>query len=196
MYEDVYCSSTVLKAAKRGDLTSDNTLLILSIDGAQLFESKPLDCWIYIWVLLDLAPDLHYKTRYLLSGGFIPGPNKPKNLDSFLYTGLHHLGALQTDGLHIWDSQQGQTFTSRPFFFLGTADGPGLAAIHGQVGHHGALGCREYCGLRGRHKPGGPHYYPALLNPIDYTLPGCDHGDVNVYHLPKASSQQIDENIQ
>ena len=86
MYEDVYCSSTVLEAAKRGDPTSDNTLLMLSIDGTQLFESKPSDCWIYIWVLLDLAPDLRYKTRYVLPGGFIPGPNKPKNLDSFLYS--------------------------------------------------------------------------------------------------------------
>ena len=196
VYEDVYCSSTILEAAKRGDLTSDDTLLMLCIDGAQLFESKPSDCWIYIWVLLDLAPDLRYKTRYVLPGGFIPGPNKPKNLDSFLYTGLHHLRALQTDGLRIWDSQQGRTFTSHPFFFLGTADGPGLAAIHGQVGHHGALGCREYCGLRGRHKPGGPHYYPALLKPMNYTLPGCDHGDVDIYHLPKASSRQYDENIQ
>ena len=42
MYEDVYCSSTVLEAAKWGDLTSDDTLLMLSIDGAQLFESKPV----------------------------------------------------------------------------------------------------------------------------------------------------------
>lgn len=195
VYEDVYCSSTVLEAAKWGDLTSDDTLLMLSIDGAQLFESKPSDCWIYIWVLLDLAPDLCYKKRYVLPGGFIPGPNKPKNLDSFLFTGLHHLRALQTDGLHIWDSRRGQVFTSRPFFFLGTADGPGLAAIHGQVGHHGAFGCREYCGLKGRHKPGGPHYYPALLKPIGYTLPGCDHGDVDVYHLPKVSSQRYDANI-
>ena len=105
VYEDVYCSSTVLEAAKQGNLTSDNTLLMLSIDGTQLFESKPSDCWIYIWVLLDLAPDLRYKKRYVLPGGFIPGLNKPKNMDSFLYTGLHHLRALQTDGLYIWDSQ-------------------------------------------------------------------------------------------
>ena len=58
IYDDVYCSSTLLDAAMCGDLLSDDTALMLSIDGAQLFESKQSDCWLYIWVLLDLAPDL------------------------------------------------------------------------------------------------------------------------------------------
>jgi hypothetical protein len=103
VYDNVYCSSILLEAAQRGDLTTDDTLLMLSIDGTQLYQSKQSDCWIYIWVLLDLAPNLHYKKKYVLPGGFIPGPNKPKNLDSFVYTGLHHLSALQKDGLCIWD---------------------------------------------------------------------------------------------
>ena len=154
IYNNVYCSSTLLGAAMHGDLTSDDTVLMLSIDGAQLFESKQSDFWLYIWVLLDLAPDLWYKKKYVLPGGFILGPKKPKNLNSFMYTGLHHLSALQRDGLHVWDCQTGHIFTLCPFFFLGTADGPGPAALHGQVGHHGAFECQEYCGLRGRHKPG------------------------------------------
>ena len=115
-YDDVYCGSTLINAARRGDLTSDDVVLMLSVDGAQLYQSKQSDCWIYIWVLLDLAPDLRYKKKYVLPGGFIPGPNKPKNLDSFMYTGLHHLAALQRDGLRIWDSLTGRIYTSRPSF--------------------------------------------------------------------------------
>ena len=195
VYDDVYCSSILLDAARRGDLTSDDTILMLSIDGAQLYQSKQSDCWIYIWVLLDLAPDLRYKKKYVLPGGFIPGPKKPKNLDSFVYTGLHHLSALQRDGLRIWDCSTGRVFTSRPFFFLGTADGPGLAALHGQVGHHGVHGCCEYCGLKGRHKPKGPHYYPALLKPMDYDLDECNHADVDVFALPSASRAQYFRNV-
>jgi hypothetical protein len=72
---------------------------MLLIDSTQLYESKQSDCWIYIWVLLELAPDLCYKQKYVLPGGFIPGPKKPKNMDSFMYTGLHHLLALQKDSL-------------------------------------------------------------------------------------------------
>ena len=194
-YEDVYCSSILLDAARRGDLKPDDTLLMLSIDGAQLYQSKQSDCWIYIWVLLDLAPDLRYKKKYVLPGGFIPGPKKPKNLDSFVYTGLHHLSAIQRDGLRVWDCATGRVFTSRPFFFLGTTDGPGLAALHGQVGHHGIYGCREYCGLKGRHKPGGPHYYPALLKPTNYDLAGCDHDDVDIFSLPSASRCLYSQNL-
>jgi hypothetical protein len=44
---------------------------------------------------MDLSPDEHYKKRHVLSGGFIPGPNKPKIIDLFLFPGLHHLSALQ-----------------------------------------------------------------------------------------------------
>jgi len=195
VYDDVYCSSTLLEAAMRGDLTGDDTVLMLLIDGVQLYQSKQSDCWIYIWVLLDLAPDLCYKKQYVLPGGFIPGPNKPKNLDSFVYTGLYHLSVLQSEGLRVWDCNTGHVFTSRPFFFLGTADGPGLAALHGQVGHHGVFGCREYCGLRGQHKPGGPHYYLALLRPSGEDLTGCNHADVDVYALPKASTRLYFDNL-
>ena len=186
-YDDVYMSSILIDTAMWGDLTPDDTVLMLLINGAQLYKSKQSDCWIYIWVLLNLVLDLCYKKKYVLPGGFILGPNKPKNLDLFVYTRLHHLSALQNDGLCIWDCLTGCVFTLRPYFFLGTADGPGLAVLHGQVGHHGMYGCREYCGLKGRNKPGGLHYYPALCKPLSYDNDSCDHGDVDVYSLPTAS---------
>ena len=111
-YDDVYCSSILINVARHGDLASDDVVLMLSVDGAQLYQSKQSDCWIYIWVLLDLAPDLCYKKKYILPGGFIPCPNKLKNLDLFMYTGLHHLAALQKDGLHIWNCLTGWVYMS------------------------------------------------------------------------------------
>ncbi|KAJ7182575.1 hypothetical protein C8R43DRAFT_827377, partial [Mycena crocata] len=63
------------------------------------------------------------------------------------------------------------------FLLLGTADGPGLAMIDGLVGHTGAYGCRIFCPVKGRRKPGAGTYYPALLKPNDYTVSGCDHDD-------------------
>ena len=188
-YDDVYMSSILIDTAMWGDLTPDDTVLMLLINGAQLYKSKQSDCWIYIWVLLNLMLDLCYKKKYVLPGGFIPGPNKPKNLDLFVYTGLHHLSALQNNGLCIWDCLTGCVFTSQPYFFLGTADGPGLAVLHGQVGHHDMYGCQEYCGLKGCNKPGGLHYYPALCKPLSYDNNSCDHGDVDVYRLTQSYSK-------
>ena len=77
---------------------------MISLDGTQLYESKESDCWIYIWVVMNHSPEKHYKKHYVLPGGFIPGPHKPKNVDSFLFPGIHHLAALQNEGLSIWDA--------------------------------------------------------------------------------------------
>lgn len=84
-----------------GHIKENDIVLMVLIDGAQLYEHKDSDCWMYIWVLVNLSPDKQYKKIHVRPGGFIPGPNKPKNLDSFLYVGIHHLSALQNEGLKI-----------------------------------------------------------------------------------------------
>ena len=78
---------------------------------------------------MNHALDKHYKKCYVLPGGFIPGPNKPKNIDSFLFPGLHHLAALQNERLCIWDASRDVTFLSDLYLLFATADGPGLVAI-------------------------------------------------------------------
>lgn len=168
---------------------------MLSIDGAQLYAHKASDFWIYIWVIMDLAPDERYKKRHVLPGGFIPGPNKPKNIDSFLFLGLHHLCALQHEGLRIWDASTDRLFLSKLFLGLNTADGPGMAYLNGLVGHHGKYGCRLYCPVPGRHKPNGSHYYPALLKPNDYVMHGCDHGDLSHFEPTSPSSNHYLQNL-
>ncbi|KIK34908.1 hypothetical protein CY34DRAFT_30479, partial [Suillus luteus UH-Slu-Lm8-n1] len=86
-------------------------------------------------------------------------------------------------------------YLSNPFLALGTADGPGLAYLDGLVGHHGKNGCRLYCGLKGRHKEGCPHYYPMLLKPPNFNVAGCDHPDVNVNNVRKCSSDEYWKNL-
>ena len=187
-YDDFYCGSDYLENVRSGKIKDTDIILMLSIDGAQLYAHKASDCWIYIWVLMDLSPDERYKKRFVLPGGFIPG--KPKSVDSFLFPGLHHVCALQREGLVIWDAYMKQLFMSQLFIALNTADGPAMAYLNGLVGHHGKFGCRLYCPTPGRHKPNGPHYYPALLKPIDYVMPGCDHDDLP-YTISMISSSQL-----
>lgn len=149
-------------------------VLVLSIDGAQLYRNKASDCWIYIWIILDHAPDVRYKKRHVLPGGFIPSLGKPKNSDSFILPGLHHIAAIQKEGLHIWDASRDRVFTSYPFLALATADGPGMACLSGFVGHQGKCHCRVHCGLKGRHKRNMPQYYPVRKKPHNYEVQGCD----------------------
>ena len=183
VWDDILSGSDYLNAVEDGTIKDTDTVLMLSIDGAQLLRNKKSDCWIYIWIILDLAPDEHYKIRNILPGGVIPGPGKPKDLDSFLFPGLAHVSALQKEGLHIWDGCSGADVLSFLFLLLILADAVAMAELSGSVGHHGKRGCRLLCRFFGRNKPGGSHYYPALLRPLDSDNPSSNHPDVDVHDI-------------
>jgi hypothetical protein len=103
---------------------------------------------------------------------------------------LIHSSSLLSIGLVVWDAHENKVFTSKPFLAMATTDGPGMTYLNGLVGHQGAYGCRLYCPLKGRHKPGASHYYPALLLPEDYTVGGCDHADVDIQAISGGSSTE------
>ncbi|CDO75335.1 hypothetical protein BN946_scf184966.g3 [Trametes cinnabarina] len=185
----------LLEAVANGTITMQDVVLLFSIDGAQLYRNKQSDCWIYIWVVANLGPDKRYKKRFILVGGVIPGPKHPDDLDSFLYPGFFHVSALMREGLKVWNAALNSEALSRIFVALGMADGPAMATVQGTVGHHGARGCRIYCGLVGRHKPGCPHYYPALLKLLGPPIPGCEHDDILLTSIRLPSADEYQENL-
>jgi len=67
--------------------------------------------------------------------------------------------------------------------------------MNGLVGHSGAYGCRLYCPTKGRHKPNTGIYYPALSLPLDYSVAGCDHADIDVHHIPPTSTDEYSQNL-
>jgi len=165
-FEDWCHGADFLKAFHEGHIKKGDSILMFSIDGAQLYRSKASDCWMYIWVIFNLDPATGcYKKAGILFGAIIPGPNKPKILESFLFPGLHHLSAIQKEGLPIWDASTNTLYVSNPYMALASADGPAMAYINGLVGHQGKIGCRLYCPFKGRLK--GSHYYPVCLRPDD-----------------------------
>lgn len=98
-YSDVLHGMDLIDAFDHGCIEEDNIVLMFLINGAQLYAMKASACWIYIWVLLNLLLSLHYKKSFVFIGSFIPGPNNPKNIDSFLLPRLQHLVSLQKKGL-------------------------------------------------------------------------------------------------
>jgi hypothetical protein len=190
VFDDIFCGSDYLDAAEKGDIKDNDMVVMLSLDGAQLFRNKKSDCWIYIWIILDLAPDERYKIRNIIPGGIIPGPNNPKNLDSFLFPGLSHVSAIQKEGLKLWDAHRRAAVLSFIFVLLVLADAVAMADVSGSVGHHGRKGCRLLCPLPGRNKLGGSHYYPALLKPDGPDNPNADHDDISINSLPPADPKK------
>ena len=194
-YDDVFCGSDYLEAVEKGDINDYDTVVMFSIDGAQLYRNKKSDCWMYIWLILDLAPEKRYKIRNILPGGIVPGPGHLKNLDSFLFPGLAHVSALQKEGLRIYDSYRREVFTSLLFLLLALADAIAMAELSGSVGHHGRRGCRLLCELVGRNKPRGAHYYPALLRPLGTHESSCNHPDFDIANLPPVDPSRYREDL-
>ena len=190
-YDDILSGDAYLEAVENGTIGEHDTVLMFSIDGAQLYRHKKSDCWLYIWILLDLAPEERYKVRNILPGGVIPGPESPGNIESFLFPGLAHLSTIQKEGLKIWDAYHQRMVLSFTFLLLVLADAVAMAVLSGSVGHHGRKGCRLLCGFVGRNKIRGAHYYPALLLP---SYPEANrtssHPDVDISDLPDADPQQ------
>ncbi|KAG1823918.1 uncharacterized protein BJ212DRAFT_1444821 [Suillus subaureus] len=162
VFDDFCKGCEFLQAVQWGDIKPDDIVLMISLNGAQLYESKLSDCWTYIW------------KQYVLPGGFIPGPNKLKNMDSFLFPGLHHLAALQNEGLCIWDAWHNIVFISNSFLIFITADGPGLVYFDGMK---------------------GTYYYPALLIPHHYAVAGSNHPDISIYELHDPDLTEYFDNL-
>jgi hypothetical protein len=180
-FKDFTSGSALLERFAKGLISEDDILLLFSADGAQLYRHKDSDTWMATFTILNLPPDMRYKMSRMLPQVFIPGPNKPKQMDSFLFRTFHHVSALMKSGLRIWDAAQNRVFTSKIHLVFAAADGPGLTALDGGVGHSGACGCRLHCPFPGRLQVGGSHYYPVLQLPNDYAakVPKCAHPDVD-----------------
>lgn len=192
--DDVIAGWDCLGAYLAGDIGENSIVLMASLDGAQLYRDKESDCWLYIWIVLNLSPDRRYRKRHVIPGGFIPSPAKPKNIDSFMVVGLHHLAALQHEGLQVWDSSRNQTFLSNLYLAFTTADGPGLVHWDGLVGHCGKNGCRLYCGVTGRQKDSHSHYYPMFLCPHS-PCESSNHPDISAFRIPSAGNADYLRNL-
>ncbi|KAF9226183.1 hypothetical protein BS17DRAFT_794414 [Gyrodon lividus] len=77
-----------------GVALDNNNILITSLDSMQIYQDKESNSWLYIWILVNIHLDKQYCKLQVLPGGFIPGPKKPKNLDSFLNSCRIYCGVL------------------------------------------------------------------------------------------------------
>jgi len=173
-------------------------LLVLSMDGAQLYQNKESDTWFGIATIIDYAPEIHYAKEMVLLLFVIGGPNAPKNYDLFLFPTFAHLSACQRLGLWIWDASTSSSFDICPWFGFGTADMVGMAELNGWVSHHGRNRCQVLCSMPGRHKPGAGTYYPAMLKPHgdpSVLPPGSAHPDVSINSITIPSPAEYNKRL-
>jgi hypothetical protein len=183
-YDDTACGRELLDAWHAGQFKKADIALQLSIDGAQLWPDHPSEVWVFIWVIHNLPPDLRYKKAFVIPVAIVPGPNKPGDIDSYLFPSLYHVAALQHEGLRVYNAYLDDIIPrSIPLVIFSTADSLGNVSMSGMVEHSGKYGCCLHCKMPSRCRDGDSHYYPAMSLPDNYNVLGCCYPDVTAANL-------------
>jgi Transposase family tnp2/Domain of unknown function (DUF4218) len=98
----------------------------MSLDGVQLTNMGHHEVTPVILVNLNLPPTDRYKIENILASMIIPGPKKPKDLDTFLRPLVDELKQLDC-GVDAFDASTGSSFTLKAWVTIVTGDGPGIA---------------------------------------------------------------------
>jgi len=74
-----------------------------SCDGYQIFKQKTDDCWLFLMINNNLDPFLRVKKENLLVPFLIPGPNQPKDFNTFLRPFVDEMKELEGKNFLIFD---------------------------------------------------------------------------------------------
>ncbi|KAF5347383.1 hypothetical protein D9758_011249 [Tetrapyrgos nigripes] len=95
VYNDIFSGSEYWELHAKANPSLTDVLVSLSIDGAQLYHNKKSDTWITCYKIENLLPKKRFKDLSSMTAVVIPGPNKPKDIKSFMFRTVYHISALQ-----------------------------------------------------------------------------------------------------
>ncbi|EUC67015.1 transposase family Tnp2 protein, partial [Rhizoctonia solani AG-3 Rhs1AP] len=170
LYEDLLATNIVIDGVDTGVRhfpgKHDIAIAVMS-DGILLFDqgSKEPTCWPIMAQNLNLPPAEHAQMRNLTPLGVIPGPNKPKDFDSFLLLFVEECIEL-AKGVEAYNTITGQTFTLRAHPVIISGDMQAIKYIQNFKGPNARLPCRE-CLMEGVYHHAKKTYYIPLAQPLD-----------------------------
>jgi hypothetical protein len=133
----------------------------LSTDGYAPFRRRMKTAWPLLVFNYNLPPEIRFHLDNVMCLGVIPGPNKPKDFDSFLWPLVTELLELEL-GVEAWDAHDKHRVQLRAFLLLVFGDIPAISMAMKMKGHNGVCPCR-FCSIRGVTIPGkqrSPYYVP------------------------------------
>jgi hypothetical protein len=133
----------------------------MSTDGFAPFRRRKKTCWPLLLYNYNLPPEIRFHLQYILCIGVIPGPNKPKDFDSFFWPAVEELLKLAM-GIRVFDVAQSELFPLRAYLILVFGDIPALSMVMRIKGHNGLRPCRM-CHIKGLRIPNSratTHYVP------------------------------------
>jgi hypothetical protein len=133
----------------------------ISTDGFCPFKRRKQTCWPILLFNYNLPPEVRFSIHRLICAAVVPGPNKPKDFDSFLYPLVQELLELAA-GIKTWDSGAAKHFWLRAHLILGFGDYPAMSMLLQMKGHNSIFPCRMCLieGLRIPDHAATTHYVP------------------------------------
>jgi hypothetical protein len=158
----------------------------ISTDGAQLTMKKQSNTWILILIILNLPPEVRYKSNNVIINFATPGPNSPGDIESFLFPLFQEM-VQASEGIWTWDAIDSSYFMNHAHIVMALGDMLGSAKINGMSGHSALYGDRFTMvqgarsslakGAKSQYYPLAPPendlYNPDRLSPLSesYSLP-------------------------
>lgn len=137
-----------------------------STDGFCPFRRRKSTCWPLLLYNYNLPPELRILQEYILCLGVVPGPNKPKDMDSFLWPAVEELLRLAV-GVRAFDSIESALFSLHAYLITGSGDIPAISMLMKIKGHNGYSPCRA-CKITGVLEPKKP---TQTRQPTTYYIP-------------------------
>jgi hypothetical protein len=138
----------------------------ISTDGAQLTMKKQSNTWLLILIILNLPPEVRYKSNNIIINFATPGPNAPGDIESFLFPLFQEM-VQASEGIWTWDAIDSSYFMNRAHIVMALSDMLGSAKINGMSGHSALYGDRftTVQGARSSLKKGAKSQYYPLAPP-------------------------------
>jgi hypothetical protein len=96
IFGDIFDGNMYKELCEEGFFEDKRELaLTVSCDGYQIFKQKTDDNWVFLVINNNLAPEIRVKKENLIISFIIPGPNQPKDFNSFLQPFIEEMKILQ-----------------------------------------------------------------------------------------------------
>ena len=167
----------------------------LSLDGFCPFKRRNQTCWPLILFNYNLPPDIRFHLRNILCVGVIPGPQKPKDADSYIYPLILELLEF-LKGSATFDIERNELFSLHAYLLLVFGDIPAISMIMRMKGHNAIYPCRM-CTIKGVRVPdtrNTTHYVPLYRGNHPIVQADDNNGEIRNYNpaeLPLRTHEQF-----
>ena len=133
----------------------------LGTDGVGPWRRRKSTFWPILLYNFNLPPEEHSHDDNTICIGEVPGPEKPKDMDSFLYPAVQELLKLSV-GVRAYDVIEEEIFTLQAYLLTVFGDIPAVSMLLRMKGHNARSPCR-LCTIQGIRIPDSritTHYVP------------------------------------